>query len=286
MKSGFVVLVGRSNVGKSTLLNSLVGSKIAITSRKPQTTRLSIHGIVHDPRGQIVFVDTPGVFERAHDVLTKMLNERVREALRDIDVIVYVADPTRPIGNEEHMVLRLIEPVKKPKILAVNKIDERELPYIEEYRALAPQFDAVIEISALREKNLKQLIEAVLDRLPEGEPFYPEFQLTNIENRAWLAEIIREKIFIQTGAEIPYSVAVEIHEAEERKDKRGETLLYIKASVLTAEERHKRMLIGAGGRRIKEIGSASRKELEAALGRRVFLDLEVVVDPDWPARLL
>ncbi|MBI4133416.1 GTPase Era, partial [Candidatus Uhrbacteria bacterium] len=174
MKSGFAVLVGRSNVGKSTLLNSLVGSKIAITTRKPQTTRFSVHGIVHDPRGQIVFVDTPGIFERAHDVLTKTLNDRVRDALRDIDVVVYVADPTRPIGNEENIMLRLVEPIQKPKILAINKIDAREVPYIEEYRALAPRFNTTIDISALRNKNLKQLVDAVLEALPEGEPFYPE----------------------------------------------------------------------------------------------------------------
>lgn len=285
MKSGFVVLLGRSNVGKSTLLNSLVGTKVAITSPKPQTTRFAIHGIVHDPRGQIVFVDTPGIFEKAHDHITKALNERAREAVRDINAIVYVADPTRPIGNEEHMVLRLIEPLKIPKILAINKIDVRDAPYIEEYRALLDRFNAVLEVSGLHRKNLKQLIEVVLEYLPEGEPFYPEFQFTNIEHRTWLAELIREKVFIQMGSEVPYTVGVELETAEERKS-RGGAMLYIKANILTTAPRYKKMLVGSRGQKIKEMGSVARKELEAVLGRRVFLDLEVVVEPHWPARLL
>src|SRR3989338_2954045 len=134
MKSGFAVLVGRSNVVKSTLLNTLVGTKIAITSPKPQTTRFPIHGIINDERGQIVFVDTPGIFEKARDPVTASLNQHVRDAIRDIDLVIYVADPTRAIGNEEHMVLRLIEPIKTKKILAINKIDEYHPPFIEEYR--------------------------------------------------------------------------------------------------------------------------------------------------------
>lgn len=286
MKSGFVVLVGRSNVGKSTLMNALVGTKIAITSPKPQTTRFPIHGIVHDERGQIVFVDTPGIFERVVDTVTKTLNERARESVRDIDVIVYVADPTRAIGNEEHIVLRLIEPIDKPKILAINKIDEKDLPYLEEYRALASRFAATVEISGLRQKNLKQLTDAVFSFLPEGEPVYPEFQASNLEHHLWLAELIREKVFIQMGSEIPYSVGVEIEDIDERKTKGDGEMLYIKANILTTSTRYKKMLIGSGGHKIKEIGSVARKELEAILNRRVYLELEVVVDEDWPARLL
>lgn len=281
MKSGFAVLAGRSNVGKSTLLNALVGTKIAITSPKPQTTRFPIHGVVNDPSGQIVFIDTPGIFEKAHDQVTKTLNQRAKDALRDIDLLIYVADPTRPIGNEEHILLRLIEPLKTKKILAINKIDEREAPFIEEYRALSARFDTVVEISALRHTNLKELVSRALELLPEGEPHYPEFQFTNIENRVWLAEIIREKVFIQIGQEIPYSVAVEIEEVEEK-----EKILYVKANIVTSQERHKGMLVGRGGQKIKEIGAVARKELETALNRRVFLDLEVIVDPHWTSRLL
>ncbi len=297
MKSGFVVLVGRSNVGKSTLLNALVGTKIAITSPKPQTTRFPIHGIINDERGQIVFVDTPGVFAKARDPVTSSLNQHVRDALRDIDLVVYVADPTRAIGNEENMMLRLVEPVKAKKILAINKIDEHRPPYIEEYRNLSDRFDATVEISALHHKNLKQLVSVVFDMLSEGEAHYPEFQFTNIDNRVWVAEIIREKVFIQMGQEIPYSVAVEIEDIEERKQstpsnspsKKGEKttdILYVKANIVTNAERYKGMLVGSGGRKIKEMGASARRELEGALNRRVFLDLQVVVDPQWTARLL
>ncbi|MBI4280745.1 GTPase Era, partial [Candidatus Uhrbacteria bacterium] len=204
MKSGFVTLVGRSNVGKSTLLNALTGMKLAIVSPKPQTTRFPIHGVLNNHRGQAVFVDTPGIFEKAPNRLTQILNERAREAVRDIDMIVYVADPTRPIGNEEHIILRLVAPIKKPKILAINKTDLRDPPYLEEYRALTNDFKATVEISALKNKNLRALLDAIFEYLPEGEPTYHESQITNLEINTWLAEVIRDKIFIQLGDDLPY----------------------------------------------------------------------------------
>lgn len=285
MKSGFVTLVGRSNVGKSTLLNALVGTKVAITSRKPQTTRFAVHGIVHDPRGQIVFVDTPGIFEKPHNVLTRTLNDRAKEATRDIDAIVYVTDPTRPIGNEENIVLRILAPITAPKILVINKIDVRNPAYIEEYRALSDRFIATIEVSALKRHNLDAVKDAVIKVLPEGEPFYEEFRLTNLETKEWVSEIIREKIFIQMGAELPYSISVEVDEIEEREDKKHNKIIFIKANILTTNNRHKQIIIGRDGRKIKEIGSASRKELEAVLGQHIFLELEVVHDEHWPDRL-
>lgn len=284
-KSGFAVLIGRSNVGKSTLLNALVGTKVAITSPKPQTTRQAIQGIVHDPRGQIVFVDTPGVFEKARDVLTKHLNAAAREALQGVDLVIYVADPTREIGNEEHIVLRLLDGVTAPKILAINKSDLRNRPFIEEYRALAGRFDRVVEVSALHQVNLKPLVDAAIDLLPAGEPFYPEFQFSNIDHRFWLSELIREKLFIQLQQELPYSTAVEIDEVEDRETNEGKKIRYIKARILTNGAQYKRMIIGAGGRKIKEIGWATRKELEQILDTRVFLELEVEVDPDWMLRM-
>lgn len=286
MKSGFVALIGRSNAGKSTLINTLVGAKVAIVSPKPQTTRFSIHGVVHDPRGQIVFVDTPGVLERTRDAVSRTMSEHVNTALEGINALVYVADPTRPIGAEEKRAIKLIEPLTIPKILAINKIDMPGARFLEDYRALAPKFSAVVEVSGLHATHLKVLVSKLFEFLPEGEPIYPEFQFTNLDERQRAAEIIREKVFIQTEREVPYAVAVEVEEMEQRETKSGKPMLYIKANILTLKEHHKKMLVGMGGRKIKEIGSAARKELELALQSPVFLDLEVVVDTNWPRRLL
>lgn len=276
-KSGFAVLVGRSNVGKSTLLNALVGTKVAITSPKPQTTRYALQGIVHDPRGQIVFVDTPGIFEYAGNRLTESLNKEAKAALEGIDVIVYVVDPTREIGNEEKIVQRLISGAKVPKILAINKSDLKRARFLENYRDLADRYDQTIEISALHRVNLKPLMDAVFEYLPVGESFYPEFQFSNIEHDQWLTELIREKIFIQMHSEIPFSTKVELIEHAERKN----GILFIKVRILTTAPQYKKMIIGAGGRKIKEIGSAARKELEQILDKKVYLELEVNVEPRW-----
>lgn len=280
-KAGFAVLVGRSNVGKSTLLNNLIGTKVAITSPKPQTTRQMIHGVLHDPRGQIVFVDTPGVFEKSHDALTEQLNRTAREALRDIAVIIYVADPTRPIGNEEHIALRLLDNSNAYKILAINKTDLRQTPFLPSFEALSDRFSVVLRVSGLRSQGLKPLIDTVFAALPEHEPIYPEYQFTNLENRAWVAELIREKVFIQMHEEIPYTTTVEVHELERREN----GIFYIKASILTNAERYRGMIIGAGGQKIKEIGMATRKELSQIFDTKVFLDLTVEVDEHWLDRM-
>jgi GTP-binding protein Era len=282
---GFVVLVGRSNVGKSTLLNNLVGTKIAITSPKPQTTRRAIQGVVHAPEGQIIFIDTPGVFQKSADQVTAKLNQAVKNSLKGVDLLLYVVDPTRAIGPEEENVMRMAKGSEIPIILVINKIDERPIPFVEDYRALSPDFAATVEISALRRTHLKTLITEIFARLPFGEPVYPEHQITNVENREWYAEIIREKIFLLLRQELPYSASVEVDEIENRTDKRGGELLYIRARILTDSDRHKKMLIGAGGRRVKQIGMMTRRELEQVAAKKVFLDLEVGVDPHWPERL-
>jgi len=281
-KTGFVALVGRSNVGKSTLLNALVGTKVAIVSPKPQTTRHAIRGIVNDPRGQIVFVDTPGVFDRTRDPLTEALNREVRGSIEGIDAIVYVVDPTRAVGPEEHRIMNLVQAAKVPTVLAVNKSDlpERERPFVYEFERLADKFRAVVAISALRTRNLKPLLDTIFELLPEGEPYYPEFQLTDIETKHWIEELIREKVFIQMHDEIPYSTTVVVDQLEKRED----GMVSITARILTSDERHKKMLIGARGAQVKQMGASARRELETALQAKVYLDLTVEVDEHWVSR--
>jgi len=275
-KNGLVVIVGRSNVGKSTLLNALVGSKIAITSPKAQTTRDVIHGVVNDERGQIVFADTPGVFKQVPDRLTSMLNEKVRESLEGVDAVIYVVDATRHVGEEERLIHRMVSAVKKPKILVFNKSDQR-LEYKDEFLAWSGEFNAVVEVSAARGKSLSALVDAVFELLPQAEPLYPPDRITNIENRSWVAEMIREKAFLTLNKELPYSVAVKIDEIETRED----GLVYIRGRLLTSQARYKKMIIGHGGARIKQIGTMARQELESVTGKRIFLDLEVEIDERW-----
>jgi GTPase len=281
MKSGFVALIGRSNVGKSTLLNSLVGSKVAIITPKPQTTRQAIRGIVHDPRGQIVFVDTPGVFDKTRDPLTESLNREVKNSLEGIDAIVYVVDPTRAVGSEEHRVYTMVQAAEGPKIMAIHKTDlsKRDRPFQYEYERMGEKLDAIIEISALQGSNLKPLTDKLIEALPEGEPYYPEFQMTDMESKKWIEELIREKVFTQMHQEVPYSTTVVLDQME----KRGETL-YLAARILTSDKRYKKMLIGKGASQIKQMGHTARKELETALQSKIFLDLEVEVDEHWVSR--
>ena len=278
-KVGMAALGGRSNVGKSTLLNALVGTKIAITTPKAQTTRHLIQGVVHDPRGQIVFVDTPGVFLQVPGRLTAALNKKAQDSVEGIDILVYVVDPSRHVGDEEAMVHRMVAKSKLPKILVLNKADLKR-PYIDEYLAWRDEFDEVIEVSALKERNLKALIEAIFERLPLGEPLYPEHQLTDVSNEFWFAELIREKVFMAMHDEIPYRTSVRVDEIANRPD----GTLYLKAVILTTEPKYKKMLIGAGARTVKRIGQNARKELELVMGRKVFLDLEVVVEEKWEER--
>lgn len=278
-KTGFAVLVGRSNAGKSTLLNSLVGTKVAITSPKPQTTRNALQGIVHDPRGQIIFVDTPGIFTKVPDIMTSKLNAAATSSLEDIDVVIYVVDPTRHIGDEEKAIHRMVSLIKKPKIMVLNKSDMKR-PFLHEYMTWAPEFDQIFEVSALDMKNIDDLKKVIIDYLPEGAPIYPEGQLTNLTNDFWLSELIREKIFLVMHEEVPYTVMVQIEENAKREN----GMRYIKANILTTAPRYKKMIIGAGAHVIKRIGSMVRSELEAVTGEKVFLDLEVQVDEWWDER--
>lgn len=280
--SGFVVLVGRSNVGKSTLLNTLVGTKIASTSFRPQLTRHIIHGVMNTPDGQAVFVDTPGVFKDKKSALTKKLTAKVSEALEGVDLIIYVVDPTREIGDEERAVYGMIRHLDIPKVMVINKSDihisERE--YQRDYEYWGPDFDAVFHLSALNNSHVQPLRDKVIEMLPEGGELYLDNQLTNITPEFWTAEIIREKIFSVLDKELPYSVSVEVDNMEEK-----DGMHIIEARILTDAERYKKMIIGKKGYKIKEIGQMARKELEQALNTKVYLDLEVEVDSHWVERV-
>lgn len=291
MKSGFVALVGRSNVGKSTLLNTLVGTKIAATSFRAQMTRHVIHGVMNMPQGQAVFVDTPGVFKDRKSRLSAKLFNKIKEAIQDIDIIVYVVDPSREIGQEERAVYGMIRHLDIPKILILNKNDlpKRDRAHQSSYELWSKDFDAMFSLSALQASHIQPLKQKVMELLPEGEPLYPEEQLTNIDNYFWIAEIIREKAFSVFDKEVPYSLAVEVDNVGEKpadqKEGRAEAMTIISARILTNHDRYKRIIIGKGGYKIKEIGQMARRELEAATNRKIYLELEVAVDPHWVERV-
>lgn len=282
MKSGFAILIGRSNVGKSTLMNTLVGTKISATSFRAQMTRDVIHGVINTPEGQAVFVDTPGIFKDKKSSLTSKLIRRAKEALAGVDIIIYVVDPSREIGDEERYAFSLIRHMEIPKILVINKSDlpERERKHQKEYELLGRDFNAIFSLSALRGSHIQPLKEKVMELIPEGEPMYTDGQLTNVHEYFWIAELIREKVFSVFDKEVPYSMAVEVDNVEEKPD-----IFVITARILTDEERYKKLIIGTGGKRIKEIGQMARRELEQALSKKVYLELEVEVDKHWVERL-
>jgi GTP-binding protein Era len=282
MKSGFVVLAGRSNVGKSTLINALVGTKVAIVTPKPQTTRRPVRGILHDPRGQIVFVDTPGLFLGKKDELSQKLNAIVREQLEGIDLVVYVMDPTRHAGEEEEGIQKILRALSVPIIAVINKSDlsDAEKPALEEMRLADVGQRTTIEISASKRHDLNRLVDTMFALLSEGDAYYPEQQLTDLSHRDWLSEVIREKCFLRLEQELPYSVHVEIEDVETHPD--GSR--FIAATIWTTDDRYKKMLIGSGGSMIKQIGIDSRYEIEAATGHKCRLELTVKTDAKWPQR--
>ncbi len=286
MKSGFVALIGRSNVGKSTLLNTLVGTKISATSFRPQMTRHIIHGALNGPEGQAIFVDTPGLLKERKSRLTAKLQHKVEEALQEIDVIIYVVDPSRDIGAEERSIFGMIRHIRIPKILVINKSDlqKSERVYQEAYEAWSKDFDSVFLLSALKARHIQPLKAKVFELLKEGEPFYLDEQLTNIDNYFWIAEIIREKVFSVFDKELPYTMNVEIDNIEEKFQEK-EPITVIQGRILTNQERFKKFIIGKDGNKIKEIGIMARREIEASINRKVFLELEVEVDPHWVERI-
>lgn len=283
MRSGTVALVGRPNVGKSTLVNTIVGQKVAITSPKPQTTRFPIQALYEDDRGQIIFMDTPGIFKKAKDAVSKKINRVVLSALEtEFDLLLYVVDPTRKREYEEGRVLGIVRKIQKPKILVFNKMDVKNPEYLPQYEFLKDEFDYVLYLSALERKHIKPLLDQLFTLLPETKDVLVKkeeytYPALNLDSKTFIAELIREKVFLQTRQELPYTTTVVVDEVTERKDK----TLYVKARVITTDIVYKKMLIGVGGRKIKTIGSMARRELELARNKKVYLDLMVDVDKHW-----
>jgi GTP-binding protein Era len=279
MKSGFVALVGRPNVGKSTLLNHLVGQKISITSRRPQTTRHRIHGIKTTEAGQAVFVDTPGIHASEKRAMNRYLNKAAGSALGDVDVVVWLID--RPAWlSEDELVLQRIRTSGVPVILVINKIDRIEdkdelLPFLQE-ASENHDFAAMIPVSALRGSNLDVLDRTIMDLLPDGELIFPEDQITDRSIRFMAAEIIREKLIRSLGQEVPHALTVEIEEYKQE----GE-LTRIRALILVERAGQKAIVIGKKGEVLKKVGERARHDLERMLEGKVFLQLWVKVKEGW-----
>jgi GTP-binding protein Era len=278
-KTGYVAIVGRPNVGKSTLLNHILGQKISITSRKPQTTRHQVLGIKTDEHAQVIFVDTPGLHKAETKAINRYMNRAASSAIRDVDVIVMVVDRTS-WTDEDEMVLEQVKAASAPVILVINKVDllpdkGELLPYLQSV-AERYEFKAILPVSALNQHNVDALEEEILSELPWGVHFFPEDQITDRSQRFMAAEIVREKIMRQLGDELPYAVAVEIEEFKQQGK-----VLHISALILVERKGQKQILIGGGGSRLRSIGSDARRDMEPMFDSQVMLRLWVKVKSGW-----
>jgi len=279
-KSGFISILGRPNVGKSTLFNCLVGEKIAIVTEKPQTTRNRILGIKNVGGGQFVFLDTPGLHEGRSELNQRMVQTAVAVAW-DADVILFMIDSLSPPAEKDRRMLESLRGSKGVAFLVINKIDlvkkENLLPIIDQYQRLH-SFEKIIPICAASGEGVEILSNEILKYLPESPPYYPDDVLTDQTERFWVSEIIREKAIRHSYQEIPYSIAVTIEEFKELPER---NLDVIKGTIHVEKQSQKKIIIGKGGQRLKKIGETARKEVEAFLGRKVFLELWVNVEKNW-----
>jgi len=278
-RSGFVSLIGRPNVGKSTLLNALVGQKVAIVTDKPQTTRTLIQGVLTTPGAQIVFLDTPGI-HRSDSALNKRLMDAVRASVEERDLLLLLTDASRAFGKEDRQALDLARKGRAPVVLVINKVDlvkdkAQLLPLIDQYRAVF-EFADCVPVSAIRRDGIDQLKRAILRHLPEGPAYFPEDHVTDQPERFLAAELIREKILLATRQELPHSVAVSVDRWED-----AGRLTRIYATIRVERDGQKAIVIGTGGAMLKRIGSLARQEMERLFGVRIFLDLHVRVEPAW-----
>jgi GTP-binding protein Era len=277
--SGFVAIIGRPNVGKSTLLNHIVGQKIAITSPKPQTTRNRILGIQNLENAQVLFVDTPGIHE-AHSPLNRYMVDQARSAALDVDVVLWLVEADRPVDTDP-MIPRLLEKSTRPVLLVINKIDtipkDKLLPLIAAYSKICP-FASIIPISALKGDGVEALLNEIPQLLPEGPRYYPEDQLTDVPERFIVAEMIREQILMRTKDEVPYGVAILVERFQENPVK---NMVGIDAVINVERDSQKGILIGKGGTMLRQIGQGARKEIERMLGVKVHLQLFVRVQKNW-----
>ncbi|KPK42721.1 MAG: GTPase Era [Omnitrophica WOR_2 bacterium SM23_29] len=279
-KSGYVAIIGKPNVGKSTILNYLVGEKVAVVTKKPETTRDKILGILTREDAQIVLLDTPGI-HKPRNLLGKNMTRLAKESLLEVDLVVFVLDLTSGITDEDKIIFNLLRDSKKPSILLVNKIDlvsrSLALPLIDEASKIY-DFKEIIPTSATKGDNMDALLEKIIEYLPEGPKYFSEEQLTDKSERFMAGEIVREKTLELTREEVPYSIAVSVEEFKERAKKK---LIYIKATIFVEKNSQKKILIGHKGQMLKNIGEAARKDIEKFLGKHVYLDLWVKVYENW-----
>jgi GTPase len=277
--SGFVSIIGRPNAGKSTLINALVGSKVAIVADKPQTTRTAVQGVWNGPGAQVVFLDTPGI-HRSDTLFNRRMMQEVRAALEERDLLLYLADATRGVGEEDAKAIDMVRKASTPSLLVLTKVDlvpdkRMLLPRIESYRNTY-SFEDYIPVSAVSGEGLDVLMKEVVKRMPEGPAYFPPDQITDQPERFLAAEMIREKILLETKQEVPHSIAVIIDNWEE-----GKKLTRISATIFVERPGQKAIVIGSKGAGLKRIGTLARQDIEQMLGRQIFLELFVRVRENW-----